>query len=90
MARVNTTITLDADVKRESVSLLREFGLDLSSAVNIFLRQMIRERKIPFEIGMGSNFEITMQAIEDAKNDRNMSGPFNSVDEMWEAIDAEG
>ena len=41
------------------------------------------------EIGMGKNFELTMQAIEDAKNDRNMSGPFNSIEEMWEEIDAD-
>lgn len=89
MARVNTTITIDSDVKREAAILLREFGLDLSSAVNFFLRQMIREQKIPFEIGMGKNYELTTRAIEDAKNGRNMIGPFNSANEMWGAIDAE-
>ena len=50
MAKVNTTISLDADVKTAAQSLLADFGLDLSTAVNIFLRQMVYQRAIPFDI----------------------------------------
>ena len=50
MGKVATNITIDEDVKRKSQVLLKEFGLDLSSAVNMFLRQMLREKAIPFEI----------------------------------------
>lgn len=51
MAKVSTNITLDADTKQKAQKLLSEFGLDLSTAVNIFLSQMVRENAIPFVIG---------------------------------------
>ena len=39
MATVPTQIRIDENVKAESLELLRHLGLDLSSAINIFLRQ---------------------------------------------------
>lgn len=50
MAKVSTNITIDADTKAKAQEILADFGLDLSTAVNIFLRQMIRENAIPFAI----------------------------------------
>lgn len=50
MAKVSTNISIDADTKTKAQELLADFGLDLSTAVNIFLRQMIRENAFPFTI----------------------------------------
>ena len=50
MAKVSTNISIDADTKVKAQELLADFGLDLSTAVNIFLRQMIRENAFPFTI----------------------------------------
>lgn len=50
MAKISTSISLDAEVKEQAASVLSELGLDLSTAVGLFLRQTIRERRIPFEI----------------------------------------
>lgn len=50
MAKVSTNISLDADVKKEAQALFSDFGLDLTTAINLFLRQSIREKRIPFEI----------------------------------------
>ncbi len=57
MAKVSTNITIDADTKAKAQELLADFGLDLSTAVNIFLRQMIRENAIPFAIQRESRRE---------------------------------
>lgn len=51
MAKVSTNITIDADTKAQAQELLSDLGLDLSTAVNIFLRQMLRENAIPFTVG---------------------------------------
>ena len=51
MAKVSTNITIDADTKARAQELLSDLGLDLSTAVNIFLRQMLRENAIPFTVG---------------------------------------
>ena len=48
--KVRVNVSLDADVKKEAVSLFQSFGLDLSTAINLFLSQSVREGKIPFEI----------------------------------------
>ena len=43
MAKVSTSISLDADVKAKAQELFADFGMDLSTAINIFLRQSIRD-----------------------------------------------
>ena len=50
MAKISTNITIDVETKAQAQELLAELGLDLSTAVNIFLRQMIHENAIPFDI----------------------------------------
>lgn len=50
MAKVSTSISIDADVKAKAQELFADFGMDLSTAINIFLRQSIRENGIPFPI----------------------------------------
>ena len=54
MAKVSTNITIDAETKARAQVLLADLGLDLSTAVNIFLRQMVYENAIPFEIRRSS------------------------------------
>lgn len=48
MSTVRTTIALDSEVKKESSSVLNELGLTLNSYVNMALRQLIRDRQLPF------------------------------------------
>jgi len=47
----NLNIRIDKHVKHQAEELLSEMGLNLSTAVNIFLRQLIREGNIPFIVG---------------------------------------
>ena len=88
MAKVSTSISIDADVKAKAQELFAEFGMDLSTAINIFLKQSIYERSIPFAIRRELPNETTLKAMDDAENDENMYGPFNSVAEMMEALNA--
>lgn len=88
MAKVSTNITIDADVKARSQAMLADFGLDLSTAVNIFLRQMLRERAIPFEIRQEIPNAATLAAMDDAENGTDLHGPFDSVSDLMEALNA--
>ena len=47
----NLNIRIDRDVKHQAEELLHDMGLNLSTAVNVFIRQIIKERNIPFIIG---------------------------------------
>lgn len=88
MAKVSTNISIDAETKAKAQALLADLGLDLSTAVNIFLRQMIYENAIPFSISRADPNPVTMTAIESAENNEDMHGPFNSVFELMEALNA--
>jgi DNA-damage-inducible protein J len=88
MAKVSTSISIDADVKAKAQELFADFGLDLSTAINIFLRQAIYEHSFPFVIQREVPNETTLKAMDDAENDVDMYGPFDSVAEMMEALNA--
>ena len=47
---INVTIRLDKEVKENAEKMFRDFGMNLSTAFNIFARQALRQGKIPFEI----------------------------------------
>ena len=47
---INVTIRLDRDVKEQAERMFSNFGMNLSTAFNIFARQALRQGKIPFEI----------------------------------------
>jgi DNA-damage-inducible protein J len=47
---INVTIRLDKEVKENAERMFNDFGMNLSTAFNIFARQALRQGKIPFEI----------------------------------------
>lgn len=47
---INVTIRLDKEIKEEAEKMFGDFGMNLSTAFNIFVRQSLRQGKIPFEI----------------------------------------
>jgi len=49
-ANANINIRVDGDVKSKAQDIFAALGLDMTSAVNIFLRQVIRKNGVPFEL----------------------------------------
>jgi len=47
---INVTIRLDREIKESAEKLFHDFGINFSTAINIFARQALRQGKIPFEI----------------------------------------
>ncbi|MCL2526875.1 MAG: type II toxin-antitoxin system RelB/DinJ family antitoxin [Defluviitaleaceae bacterium] len=52
MAQIN--IRIDDDLKEKAEVFLDELGFTFSSIFNVFIKQAIRERRIPFDIDMRS------------------------------------
>ena len=50
MSTTTMNIRMDTEVKKEAQALFSELGLDMTTAINIFLRQSIRERALPFAL----------------------------------------
>ena len=65
MAKVSTNISIDADVKRQAQELFSELGLDLSTAINIFLKKAVAWHGIPFEVSTEVPNEVTIAAMDE-------------------------
>ena len=60
----------------------------MSTETGIFYRQAHRCHELPFEVKLDEPKEITYKAMDDAENGRDMHGPYNSVKELMEALNA--
>ncbi len=67
MATVPTQIRIDKDVKAEAVELLKELGLDMSTAVNMFLHQLILRNGLPFSVTIPQREQELLEAYAEAK-----------------------
>lgn len=50
MAQATFSVRMDETLKKQFDSLCQEFGMNATTAINVFARAVVRERKIPFEI----------------------------------------
>ena len=51
-SNTNISIRIDSDLKAQAEVLFAELGMNLSTAFNIFVRQSLREGRIPFDISL--------------------------------------
>lgn len=90
MAKVSTSISIDADVKAQAQELFADFGLDLSTAINIFLRQSIRENCIPFSIQRevpNADTIAAMKEADDMVNHHERYETFHSMEDLKKALE---
>lgn len=89
MKNVNVTLRVDEDLKKQADVLFSELGLNLTTAFNIFLRQSVREQQIPFRISKNTPNAITLAAMDAAEKGEDLHGPYDSVSDLMEALNAE-
>ena len=89
MATTNLNIRIDADLKKQAEQIFNELGLNMSTALTVFLRQTIRSNGIPFDLRLEVPNQETLAAINDVNLNRNMSKPFHSVKALMEDLDAD-
>lgn len=84
------SISIDADLKDQAEALFAQLGLDLQTAVNVFVRQALRERGFPFEIKLADqpNEETIAAMLEAARiaKDPSVKG-YRDVDELFADLD---
>lgn len=85
----NINVRVDKELKRKAEAIFNELGLNMSTAMNMFLRYSVRYGGIPFDLRLDTppNDE-TRAAIDDVNNNRNMSKTFDSVKDLMDALNA--
>ena len=74
---------IDEKTKKQAMEILRHLHISLSEAIAVYLKQIVYNRGIPFEIKLPN--EVTLKAINQLESGKGAS--FNSVDEMLEDLE---
>ncbi len=87
MAKVSTNISLDAELKRSAQELFADFGIDLTTAVTLFLKQAVREQRIPFEIRRDIPNAETRAALDEYEEMKKHPENYKRYSSFKEAMD---
>ena len=82
MAKVSTSISIDSEVREKVMPILSELGLDLSTAVGMFLRQTIRDKGIPFNVTLNVPNSETQEALREFQDMREHPDVYKR--QLWE------
>lgn len=86
----NISIRMDADLKAQADALFGELGMNITTAFNIFVRQALREGRIPFDISLNQPNRETLAALMEAERitkDPNVKG-YTDLDELFDDLKA--
>jgi len=90
MAETTTlNIRIDRELKDQAEVFFSELGLNMSSAFNIFVRQSLREGRIPFELSLvadpfysSTNMAVLRQSIKEADEGRFVTKTLDELQAM--------
>ena len=63
----NLSIRMNVETKKEAEAMFDSLGMSLTTAINIFIKQSLRARGIPFQITMDTPNAVTLAAMEEAR-----------------------
>lgn len=89
MAQTNVSIRMDNELKESFEHLCNEMGLTMSSAINVFVKKVVRDCRIPFEIGVPKPNEETLAAIrevQEMKKKPALGKAYSDVDSMMKEL----
>ena len=81
----NISIRMDSELKKQADLLFEELGMNITTAFNIFVRQALREGKIPFDISINNPNKRTVAAMIEAERiakDPSIKG-YTDMDELF-------
>jgi addiction module antitoxin, relB/dinJ family len=85
----NLNIRTDKNIKDQAEKIFNQLGLNMTTAINMFLRTAVRENGIPFELKLDTPNKDTKAAIEEGRklfNDDSIKG-YKSIKKLRDALD---
>ena len=62
----NLSIRIDSNLKNEADKIFNALGMNLTTAINVFVRQAVMQKKIPFEITLSTGENIKKISMKEA------------------------
>ena len=76
---------VDAKTKSRAIAVLNALGMNITEAVNIYLKQIVLTKSIPFEVKIPK--ELTEKTLAKAAKGQDLH-EVGDIDELFEEIDA--
>ena len=89
MATTPTQVRIDSNIKAAATELFNSLGMDMSSAVNMFLHQCVLRGGLPFAVELPPYSQKTLDAMAEAKrisSDASVKG-YSSMEDLKAALD---
>lgn len=89
MATVPVQVRIERELKEEAVELFEQLGMDMSGAINIFLKQCVLKGGLPFMVELPKYKPEVLEAMEEAKRvskDPNVKG-YTDLSELFKELD---
>lgn len=89
MATTNLNIRTDKEIKEAAEKIYSSLGLNMTTAINMFLRASIRESGIPFDLKLDIPSDETIKTIEEGRmiaKDKNVTA-YDSMDDLRETLE---
>ncbi len=80
METISLQIKVSRDLRDEAAAVLDDLGLDISSAVRVYLKKIVNSRRIPFEISAGE------PAAEYVRLDEETQQSVNEIGALWKEL----
>ncbi|MBR2426114.1 MAG: type II toxin-antitoxin system RelB/DinJ family antitoxin [Lentisphaeria bacterium] len=91
MSTANLSIRVDAELKKDVESCLEDMGMNMSTAINIYLKQIVKQRAIPFRVTATPKVnQETIEAIAEGTrlaNDPSAAG-YRDMNSLIEALNS--
>lgn len=87
MAKTSTNISLDPELKRSSQELFADLGMDLSTAVTLFLKQSLRVQGLPFAVTRENPNAETIAAMNEYYEMKNHPEKYKRYSSFKDAMD---
>ena len=87
----NFTVRIDSEIKKQCEEMFGELGVDLATAINVFLRQSLRVGGFPFDVRLPQPNEETIAAMMEAERiarDPTVKA-YSNVEELFKALKEE-
>ena len=85
MSKTSMSIRLDSEVKEQAQQVFNHLGMDMTTAITIFLRQVLQYQGLSFDVRLDENRKL-IQVLTDIDQHRNMSQSFESVSNLMEDL----
>ena len=88
MATIDYSFKIDTNLKRQAEKVFSSLGLNLDTALSIFLKQSVKKQSMPFDIKEEILNDETLEALKSSEKEEDIYGPFDSVKQLMESLNA--